>query len=205
MSMLVSYPGGTPRERELEHLVKQKSAELEERGRLLYKTKAAIEGLQQELAKAHDNEIRFKEEARVAFEEQGACVTRNCCDPTLCLYSTFIRISRASTGNRDTDSMFSSGSMVSVGVLSELPLLKRIRTYGDGGSETPLTLYACWYNAVNRIAELEDQVTVLEEELDHAKNEAQTETEERLKAQVCHTSCSVCKESSKRTDSNLVQ
>jgi len=71
--MLVSYktPGGTPRERELEHQVRVKGVELEERGRLLYKTKAAIEGLQHGLAKTHDEEARFKAEARNAFEEQG--------------------------------------------------------------------------------------------------------------------------------------
>lgn len=47
------------------------AAELEERGRLLYKTKAAIEGLQAELSKARENEQHFKEQARVAFTEQG--------------------------------------------------------------------------------------------------------------------------------------
>ena len=47
------------------------AAELEERGRLLYKTKAAIEGLQSELNKARENEEQFKEQARVAFTEQG--------------------------------------------------------------------------------------------------------------------------------------
>jgi hypothetical protein len=47
------------------------AVELEERARLLYKTKAAIEGLQSELNKARENEEQFKEQARVAFEEQG--------------------------------------------------------------------------------------------------------------------------------------
>ncbi|KAK3267282.1 hypothetical protein CYMTET_24148 [Cymbomonas tetramitiformis] len=65
---------GTPnggREKQLEEQLRQKSAELEERGRLLYKTKAAIEGLQQELAKAHSEEEKFKEQARTAFQEQA--------------------------------------------------------------------------------------------------------------------------------------
>jgi|AntRauMFilla1563_2_1112583.scaffolds.fasta_scaffold226091_1 hypothetical protein len=41
-----------------------------------------------------------------------------------------------------------------------------------------------WHCAVARIAELEDQLTVLEEELDHSQNEIKTETDERMKAQV---------------------
>jgi hypothetical protein len=55
------------------------AAELEERGRLLYKTKAAIEGLQAELSKARDLEEQFKEQARVAFTEQSASFSRPPC------------------------------------------------------------------------------------------------------------------------------
>ncbi|KAK9815831.1 hypothetical protein WJX72_010467 [[Myrmecia] bisecta] len=63
-------PGG--RERELQALLKQKDAELEERGKLLYKTKVAIEQLQQELAASRREEETIKEEARKAYEDQAA-------------------------------------------------------------------------------------------------------------------------------------
>ncbi|KAL0041863.1 hypothetical protein WJX79_007162 [Trebouxia sp. C0005] len=57
-------------EKELLALLRQRDADLEERGRLLLKTKVAIEQLQQELSASRKEEEVFKDEARKAYEEQ---------------------------------------------------------------------------------------------------------------------------------------
>ncbi|KAK9839482.1 hypothetical protein WJX81_004921 [Elliptochloris bilobata] len=60
------------KEWELQALLRQRDSELEERGKLLYKTKVAIEQLQQELAATkHEVEV-VKGEARQAYEQQAA-------------------------------------------------------------------------------------------------------------------------------------
>eukprot|EP00884_Botryococcus_braunii_P010645 jgi/Botrbrau1/19582/Bobra.0035s0065.1 len=60
----------TSKERELQALLKQKDAELEDRGKLLYKTKLAIEQLQQELAASRRDEETYRLEARKVQEDQ---------------------------------------------------------------------------------------------------------------------------------------
>ncbi|DBA84102.1 hypothetical protein WJX77_003908 [Trebouxia sp. C0004] len=57
-------------EKELLALLRQRDVDLEERGRLLLKTKVAIEQLQQELSASRKEEEVFKDEARKAYEEQ---------------------------------------------------------------------------------------------------------------------------------------
>ena len=50
------------RTRELEFQLKQKDVELEDRGRLLFKTKNAIEALQMELGRAREEEKQRRKE-----------------------------------------------------------------------------------------------------------------------------------------------
>ncbi|BDA48736.1 hypothetical protein COCOBI_12-4180 [Coccomyxa sp. Obi] len=61
-------------EQSLQAVLKQRDAELEERGKLLYRTKAAIEQLQQELAASREEQEIIKAEARQAYEDQVALV-----------------------------------------------------------------------------------------------------------------------------------
>ncbi|KAK9917746.1 hypothetical protein WJX75_007750 [Coccomyxa subellipsoidea] len=63
-----------PAEQSLQVILRQRDAELEERGKLLYRTKAAIEQLQQELAASREKQEVIKAEARQAYEDQVALV-----------------------------------------------------------------------------------------------------------------------------------
>lgn len=58
------------RTRELEFQLKQKDVELEDRGRLLFKTKNAIEALQMELGRAREEEKHTRETVQRAYDEQ---------------------------------------------------------------------------------------------------------------------------------------
>lgn len=60
------------RTRELEYQLKQKDVELEDRGRLLFKTKNAIEALQQELGRAREEERHTRETVQRAYDEQAS-------------------------------------------------------------------------------------------------------------------------------------